>query len=126
MQHMMRYMGRYEINFKHLQPNQNYYKNLENIYISVFPTPEGFRGITFFMMEDMISGTAKPVLVMIEDIVLKKPFVVDYERHTGKNTRVGPRGKGLSNECAIRILDDAIKANPDLSKALNAMKKRLG
>lgn len=125
MVHMMRYIGPYEINFKNLQPNPNYYINRGNKKIHIPSPPAGFCGIMFYMMEDMTSGRAEPVIVMVENIILYKPVAIDYERHTGDGNRVGPRGKKLMDESANKILDDVIKKNPDLKNAMVSIRQKI-
>jgi hypothetical protein len=123
MVHMMRYIGRYEINFKNLQPNPHYYMNPVNKKIPIPLPPTNFCGIMFYMMEDMTSGRAEPLIVMVENIVLGKPVTIDYKRHTGDEKRVGPRGKKLMNESANNLLDDVINKNPGLKNALASIKR---
>lgn len=118
MSNFMRYMGRLEINFKGLHPNPTHYINPEGVEKPVFPPPEGLDGIMFYMMEDMRTGTAKPMVVMVEDIVLDAPVVIDYEAHTGDKKRVGPRGKLFATKYTSILLNDIIKANPRLRKQL--------
>jgi len=115
-------MGRFEINFEGLCPHPKHYRNPHGVEKPVFPAPEGFRGIMFYMMEKMRTGTAQPVLVMVENIVLDTPVPIDYERHTGYEKRVGPRGKVFTTEYAHTLLDDSIKINPGLQTALIAIK----
>ena len=75
-------------------------------------------GAKFYMMEDMTTGTAKPLLVMIENIKLRVPLPIDYIRRTGTGTRVGPTGKKLAGEFADNLLKDALEANPGLRTRL--------
>jgi hypothetical protein len=114
MTNLMRYMGRLELNFKGLHPNPTHYINPYGDEKPVFPPPEGLRGIMFYMMEDMRTGTARPMVVMVGDIVLDTPVAIDYEKHTGDEKRVGPRGKIFATQHARTLLDDIVKINSRL------------
>lgn len=71
----------------------------------------------------MRTGTAQPVVVMVEDIVLDKPVSIDYEKHTGEEKRVGPRGKIFATQYARILLEDIAKTNPRLREKLVKIKK---
>lgn len=124
MEHIIRYLGRFEKNYRSLKPDPKCYKSPDGRDVPLSPCVEVPWGAKFYMMEDMTTGTAKPLLVMIENIKLQVPLPIDYMRHTGTGTRVGPTGKKLAGEFADNLLKDAIEANPGLKTRLIAVAGR--
>ena len=120
MGHILRYLGRFEKNYRTLKPDAQCYTSPEGRSVPLSPCLDAPWGVRFYMMDDMTKGMARPLLVMIENVKLETPLAIDYARHTGTGSRVGPSGKRLSTEFGENLLKDAIEANPGLKTRLMA------
>lgn len=116
MDHILRFVGRYENNYDSLAPNPEYFVSSTGKKAKVYPPPAGFGGVIFYIMEDMTGPRSIGLVVMVESVKLKTPVKIDKNKHAdGKG--IGPRGSLIGDDSAINLLHDAIDANPD-SRAL--------
>ena len=118
MKHIMRWLGRIENNYKDLQPNPTQFITSTRAVASVSPFPSDFEGIRFYCMENMKSGKSIGHVVMVENIKLSPPLLLDYEKHTdGK--RIGPAGCSFGDKSAKTLLIDIAGQNPDQREAIS-------
>ncbi len=117
MKHIVRFVGRYENNFSQFGPNPKYFISAAGIKKEIVPPPAGFNGVMFYLMEDMTSGRAVVLMVMVENIKLENPVEIDKPKHLdGKG--IGPRGSSIGDSSAINLLRDAIETNPSMREKL--------
>jgi hypothetical protein len=116
--HIMRYVGRFEINYKELKSNPLKYINSSSLSANVKPFPKDYEGIKFYCMENMTKGKAIPIFVMVQDLKLKNPLEIDRVKHTdGKG--IGPSGCSFGDESAKSILKDVAEINPEIQELIS-------
>lgn len=126
MKHGIGYMGRFENNFKNLEPGVSKYQRADGTFGEVHKCPRKVDGIFFGHME--CSGKrfyCVRVQYHTMDFCMKNPILIDPARHTdGKG--FGPSPSYLSDDAARKLLKDMIHANPEQAQKLTAILVELG
>lgn len=123
MEHLMRFLGRFEMNYDKLGPDPTRYFSPQNKEVLVSKPPAAFNGIMFYCMEDMRTRKAIRKVVMVENIKLVNPLVIDQERHTdGKG--LGPRGYYFGDNSARNLMIDIVNSNREQVSELGKIMER--
>jgi hypothetical protein len=118
MKNMMRWLGRLENNYRDLRPNPVQFLTIKGSLARVPAFLTDMDGIRFYCMEDVKRGNSDVLVVMVENIKLQVPVLIDPTKHTdGK--RVGPRGCAFGDSSARNLLIDIADNNDDQREAIS-------
>jgi len=116
MAHTILYLGPLDLNFRNLRGDTDRYVNADDKTMPADEPSKNARGIRFGYMQRGNEFFA----VRVDKLVLRAPVLLVCERHTdGKG--FGPNASLLKDVAAMRILVDAIIANPEYRDVFSAL-----
>jgi hypothetical protein len=126
MNHAYMYHGSFEVNYRLLKPGAKTFKGTDGEDHAIPAWPADVNGVRVGYMEKAGKRfVAVHLLDAKADIVLKNEVLLDTQVHLGRGKRFSAEATMVPDGPILKLLDDAIRKNPEQAADLRDMKKRI-